>query len=505
MMKKVLLYTFLLLSFLSQSQDYSLIPDITFGTGGFKTNINGNFYPKNALLINGNYFFISSTTIAKFNYDGTTNTSFGSNGFMTMGNANDVYTIESFKYVNNAIYLFGQIVTGSNTDGFVTKIDENGVFDTGFGTNGISRIDFGTNEILKNFSLDSNGSLYCIGRKWPGDTTSSMRLVYFKLNSNGTLNSSFDSNGYKEFLINSQTEGKAIFPSGNDFLLVGTSTYYVNSTRYQKLLLTKIDANGNIITSFGTNGSTSVELYGGMSINLNDVVLVANKLYVNYFYAWSFSTQGSRILKYNMVSNQVVFQNESYYTTNFQIENEDDLYVVGAYRCTFTPCSRDFLLTKKTASGTPDFSLNGTGDYMYNFPSTSMSDDYATVLIKDSNGKILLGGRVKRTFMSNNQYISEDGFAMMRLVQAPLDVTETSRNKTKIFPNPFTDFVNIETTEPIKEIDLTDINGRILDKRKIDISENSIHLQLPNLNSGIYFIRITAINEAVISEKIIKQ
>lgn len=59
----------------------------------------------------------------------------------------------------------------------------------------------------------------------------------------------------------------------------------------------------------------------------------------------------------------------------------------------------------------------------------------------------------------------------------------------KIYPNPFVDYINIKTKKT--EISIIDIFGKIIFYRKIENDEiNSIQIDLSNLNSGIYFLRL---------------
>jgi hypothetical protein len=68
-----------------------------------------------------------------------------------------------------------------------------------------------------------------------------------------------------------------------------------------------------------------------------------------------------------------------------------------------------------------------------------------------------------------------------------------------VYPNPSTDFVNIETTKPIKEIKLFDINYSLVidngDSRNLDVS---------NISNGNYIIRITYIDNSSSYKAILK-
>jgi hypothetical protein len=78
------------------------------------------------------------------------------------------------------------------------------------------------------------------------------------------------------------------------------------------------------------------------------------------------------------------------------------------------------------------------------------------------------------------------------------------KNKIKLFPNPVADFLNLET----KGIDLSEIVVfNSLGQKLMFFSlkdENSKQIDLSNLNSGIYFIKISSKNGESIIKKIIK-
>ncbi|MGK4568469.1 hypothetical protein [Flavobacterium sp. 3HN19-14] len=184
-------------------------------------------------------------------------------------------------------------------------------------------------------------------------------MLYFKVNTNGTLDTTFDTAGYKEFLTNQFADGSSIFQSGSDFLLVGTSTYFVNTSQMQeKLLIVKVNASGNTVASFGTNGSLSVDLYGGYSIGLSEVILLGNKLYVNYSFIGSFNDHGNRLLKYDIVTNQSDYTlHFSNFTISMLVEN-NEVFVTGYNRCDYLPNSpnlcpqMNFNIRKYDSAGT---------------------------------------------------------------------------------------------------------------------------------------------------------
>ena len=83
-----------------------------------------------------------------------------------------------------------------------------------------------------------------------------------------------------------------------------------------------------------------------------------------------------------------------------------------------------------------------------------------------------------------------------------LSTTEVeTNNKLSIYPNPTTDFLNINSEIAISELKISDINGRIINNLQF-IDDK---LYVGELQKGIYFIKIIDINGNISTEKIIKK
>ena len=83
-----------------------------------------------------------------------------------------------------------------------------------------------------------------------------------------------------------------------------------------------------------------------------------------------------------------------------------------------------------------------------------------------------------------------------------LGLSETEDKSTlSIYPNPTTDYLNIKSDLKIKEIQISDINGRIINN--LDLQDHKINLT--SLQIGIYFAKITDENGKITTKKIIKK
>ncbi|MBL7966183.1 MAG: T9SS type A sorting domain-containing protein [Prolixibacteraceae bacterium] len=78
---------------------------------------------------------------------------------------------------------------------------------------------------------------------------------------------------------------------------------------------------------------------------------------------------------------------------------------------------------------------------------------------------------------------------------------ELSNGTLRVFPNPASDKIRIESGEGIQNIELLSINGNLI--RSIKSDSHSVNIDLQPLKSGIYFLRINT-GKQVLTEKIIK-
>jgi hypothetical protein len=91
------------------------------------------------------------------------------------------------------------------------------------------------------------------------------------------------------------------------------------------------------------------------------------------------------------------------------------------------------------------------------------------------------------------------------LAQWGMNVNENSHNtNVNIYPNPADDKVYIETQVQTVNIEIYDIYGRVQNLRISESQNLRISIDVANLKSGIYFIKINT-NEGNIVKRIIKQ
>lgn len=85
-----------------------------------------------------------------------------------------------------------------------------------------------------------------------------------------------------------------------------------------------------------------------------------------------------------------------------------------------------------------------------------------------------------------------------------LSVAQIDTDQVKVFPNPTTHSLNIKANTIIKKVSVIDINGRILKEFNLNNPTLSTQLDLADLTTGIYFVKIKT-DKGSTNKKIIKK
>jgi len=192
----------------------------------------------------------SSFNIARYNSNGTLDTSFGGgNGFAALdvgSNHDQAYGI--------ALQDDGKILqTGLDNDTnnmIVVRWNSDGTVDTGFDGDGIVLIDAGTNSLTgRDIHIQDDGKLLITGYSQNG---SDYDLAIVRLNADGSLDTSFDTDGIVITPVLSNHDlalCSTVTPDGR-ILVVG----YTDNGTDNDLLIARYNSDGSLDTGFdGTN------------------------------------------------------------------------------------------------------------------------------------------------------------------------------------------------------------------------------------------------------------
>lgn len=250
--------------------------DLTFGNGGkvmsdtvsdIELAIDVALQMDGKIIVVGTTFSGSGTEVAilRFNSDGNTDPSFGSNGKVITNPFNTNGEALGVKVQTDGKIVVGGAVQQVPTiyDFLLMRFDANGNPDPAFGTGGSVRTDFGGNEKAYDIALQADGKIIAVGRSYTiypdGD------FAVARYDTNGNLDAGFGSGGMVLTDINGFDQANSVaVQTDNKIVVAGSASADFAVVRY--------DANGNLDPAFGTGGKTTTDFFNGRDI-ANDLAI----------------------------------------------------------------------------------------------------------------------------------------------------------------------------------------------------------------------------------------
>ncbi|HEY7641257.1 MAG TPA: Calx-beta domain-containing protein [Steroidobacteraceae bacterium] len=250
--------------------------DTTFGTAGkVTTDLAGGFaqeraravaiQPDGKIVVAGESSLPAgdlSVALVRYNADGTLDTTFGSGGKVfgaLLGRAFDV-----------AILPDGRIVVAGDApvandpadfgDFLVARYQSNGALDATFGTSGVVVTDtsFGT-DLARNIVVQPNGALVVSGD--PIDTDPSLRTSVARYDASGALDPSFNSGG-KLVLAGAHVGRGLALQSDGRLVLAGSMPVTNVPDDFTHFAVIRLNADGTFDSSFGSGGTATTSITG---------------------------------------------------------------------------------------------------------------------------------------------------------------------------------------------------------------------------------------------------
>jgi uncharacterized delta-60 repeat protein len=210
-------------------------------------------------------------TLVRFNSDGTLDTTFGSGGSVTVAPFQDVFLVPAVLVIqsNDNIVLAGSQV--------VARFTPNGELDASFGTNGVVAVPFVS---ITSIALDSNGKILVgtgsqiFGTTPPSGTNTQGAVV--RLLTDGAIDTSFGLAGQVATLpaaaaIAVLNNGEIIVAGTQQGLVADSFPFFQSGFG-----VVRLQADGAIDTTFGTNGGAFVGFPGFPSMNAFAVAIQSN-------------------------------------------------------------------------------------------------------------------------------------------------------------------------------------------------------------------------------------
>ncbi|MDD5273623.1 MAG: hypothetical protein PHU14_13000 [Methylovulum sp.] len=258
--------------------------DSSFGTGGeVTTNFANNFdiadsvaVQKDGKLLAAGYSFDDSTgdtnfALARYNTDGSLDSSFGNGGKVTtdFNSAEDVgesLLVQSNGKMVMVGYAFN--TNSGNYDFALARYNTNGSLDSTFGSGGKTLTDVGGFlDFAISAALQKDGKILVAGYSCTDQNGTGIQFEVLRYNSNGSLDGSFGSGGIVTSNFGGIYEyGESIAVQANGKIVVAGDSY--NGSTYS-LVLARYNTDGSLDSHFGSGGEViNTQIAGGGSVKI---------------------------------------------------------------------------------------------------------------------------------------------------------------------------------------------------------------------------------------------
>lgn len=356
--------------------------------------------------------------VVRYNTDGSLDTSFGDldpiNPPLRRGYVLTSFTSGSDQGQTALLQSDGKIVVGgfAQPGGFaIARYNGDGTLDTTFGSAGKTIVDFASSASLRELAMQSDGKLVLIG--YAGSPS---QFGVARLNPNGTLDSTFGTGG--KLLINPSTvkrgraTGYAIViqrvpaVTGEERIVVGGWADHSGSTTVFTMI--RLKPNGTTDPSFGTSGRVYTSFLGFGDQIRELAVDSTNRLvaagisnsanlscgsYVTNLALARYSQDGALDSSFSGDGRQTadVYGGSETLFKGLVLQTDGRIIIAGSGASSDNTV-RDFALVRFNSDGTPDttFGYLGTGVVTTDFFGTS--DQGMGIALQPSDGKIVMCG-----------------------------------------------------------------------------------------------------------------
>ncbi len=327
--------------------------------------------------------------VARFDINGTLDNTFDSDGRVKTkigfhGDAAYGVAIQS----DGKIVVAGASNNGTDLDFAVVRYNINGALDSSFSSDGIVTTNIGNDDNAYSVAIQNNGKIVVAGSSYDG---SDYNFALLRYNANGTLDSSFSSDGIvttdvgpygdTAYSVAIQSDGKIVVAgvSNNgtdlDFAVV---RYNINGT-----LDSTFRSNGIVTTDVGGNSSTAYSV----AIQSDGKIVVAGKSHNgnnNDFAVVRYNINGT--LDTSFSSDGVVITDISYkdeVAHGIAIQNNGKIVMGGSIG------NSDIVVARYNSDGILDSSFSSDGIIITDFGSRELGEAIAI----QSDGKIIVAGK----------------------------------------------------------------------------------------------------------------
>lgn len=364
------------------------------------------------------------------------------------------------------------------------RLNEDGSFDTTFGDQGIKIVETSRSDVAEAISIQQDGKILIAGY-------SNDQFAVLRLNIDGSIDTDFGVNGWaiNEFEgalsyimdIEIQGDGKIV-----------QAGFLINSYQPIEMAASRLNEDGTIDTTFGTNGKVRFNIGEGndfvSGVALQDdgkIILGGHKWISNEELRHDFAlvrlnADGSHDTSYGesgVATAQIV--DGANYTSAIVIQEDQKVVLAGS-----TDKAQDYRLglVRFNADGSLDETFGGDGTGMVS-PNLNGQDSFGEGVALQADGKIILVGRTYPTFTTS-------AMVVMRFDNSILGVTDNFLSEVRLYPNPASEYIVLQLTDnsSLLYVEIVDILGKKVYASEINQNER---IDISHLVQGTYFVKLS--------------
>lgn len=500
-MKQAITFFLLILGFSVRAQQ--VVPDPSFGNAGMvitpnTTEITRMLFDADGNIISAGYSLQSGTgiyrlTLTKNSPDGVPDLSFGTNGIVVTDIEYSATPYDMAIQSDGKIVVAGSAYLGpgefepGDYQAFAVRYHSDGSLDHSFANNGIFHSGY-TDSYFSSVAIGPDHSLFLGGQSY-------FTAIMVKLNTDGSLQTSFGSGGVK---VLTETDFRFVFWSAiplsdQTLLCVGYDWALPGNPR---TAFCKIDAQGNFVSSFGQNGKVIMDIYNQL-LFVDEYIYRAKELPDGKILLGGFHVSRMLLKIHADGTPDSTFGNHGilshdYPFTGFDVQTDGKILLCGSK--SMSEYNDGYSVTRLDSEGNLDTTFNGTG---YVDLDISPGHDYPQDIRLQSPTKIIVAG--------SSRIHTQANFTLVRLdFSGNLSVNnEVNHPDISVYPNPFADQFFIRDDQYIIDrVLLFDNSGRVLKTLYGHDLEEPIGRELP---AGLYHLGIETRDGKMTGKKIVKQ
>lgn len=435
--------------------------------------------------------------IAKYNIDGSFDTTFGSNGKVISSESfftqyTDIISDEDGKIVVCGVKT--PIFSSQGHDCFVARFNANGTPDTTFGSGGqfTTALSTSTDGLMRILKL-ADGRYITLARFGSGAAGIAALIM---LTPNGNLDSTFGNGGIKTHLFSStnpQGISDLVIADDGNILALGGGDGVVK--------LAKFNLSGNVVSSFGNNGTVVVPTGRHLRVLADGSLLVMGEIITGQIQMTAYKYLSNGTIDTSFGSGGTSLYSATGMTNVSGFASRPLIYPDGKFMRGWRHTIVTNGETKHKTAITwfnADGSVSNIGETIHdiNPNPNEFSSQMPEHIIMDGNGDVFSLGYIDTPNESKQ-------FVMKFKGDMNLGTQELNVSSIKVYPNPFTDKINfdLEDSVSINSIELFDSLGK---KVSIPNWENN-QIQLAGLALGLYILKVSTMDNQQFSFKVIKK